>query len=68
MATKVKIYGKANCPFSQDARAAYGEGAEYFDVGRDRARLREMLAYTQGVARVPVIVEGDQVTVGYGGS
>jgi len=34
----------------------------------DRAKLKEMLEYTKGAARVPVIVEGDKVTIGYGGS
>jgi hypothetical protein len=30
--------------------------------------MKEMLEYTKGVARVPVIVEGDKVTIGHGGS
>jgi hypothetical protein len=30
--------------------------------------MKEMLAYTKNVARIPVIVEGDKVTIGYGGS
>jgi hypothetical protein len=34
----------------------------------NRANLKEMLEYTKGVARVPAIVEGDKVTIGYGGS
>jgi hypothetical protein len=34
----------------------------------DRAKLKEMLGFTKGVARVPVIVEGEKVTIGYGGS
>lgn len=50
------------------ARSAYGEAAEYFDVLRDKARLKEMLAYTKGLSQVPVIVEGEKVTIGYGGS
>jgi hypothetical protein len=30
--------------------------------------LDEMLKITKGGRRVPVIVEGDKVTIGYGGS
>jgi hypothetical protein len=37
-------------------------------VLKEKARLKEMLAYTKGVALVPVIVEGEKVTIGYGGS
>jgi glutaredoxin len=31
-------------------------------------KLQEMLKYSKGARIVPVIVEGDKVTVGYGGS
>jgi hypothetical protein len=37
-------------------------------VKTDAAKLDEMLKYSQGKRKVPVIVEGDKVTVGYGGS
>ncbi len=30
--------------------------------------MKEMLALTKGVAKVPVIVEGEKVTIGYEGS
>jgi glutaredoxin 3 len=42
--------------------------AEYYDVKVDPSRLDEMLKYSNGQRQVPVIVEGDKVTVGYGGS
>ena len=35
---------------------------------QDRALLDEMLKLTKGSRRVPVIVEGDKVTIGYGGT
>ena len=35
---------------------------------QDRALLDEMLKFTKGGRRVPVIVEGDKVTIGYGGT
>jgi glutaredoxin len=50
------------------AREAYGAEAEYYDVKVDAAKLDEMLKYSKGQRSVPVIVEGDKVTVGYGGS
>ncbi len=40
----------------------------YFDVKQDETMLQEMLSYSKGERKVPVIVEGGKVTVGYGGS
>jgi len=37
-------------------------------VKKDRKRLEEMLTLSKGKRQVPVIVEGDKVSVGYGGS
>jgi arsenate reductase-like glutaredoxin family protein len=37
-------------------------------VQADKKKLEEMLAHTGGVRKVPVIVEGEKVSVGYGGS
>jgi hypothetical protein len=34
----------------------------------DRARLDEMLKLTRGQRKVPVIMEGGKVLIGYGGS
>lgn len=50
------------------AREAYGAEADYFDVKLDAAKLDEMLKYSKGQRKVPVIVEGGKVSVGYGGS
>jgi glutaredoxin 3 len=41
---------------------------EYFDVKEDPALLAKMLEHSGGQRRVPVIVEGDRVTIGYGGT
>jgi glutaredoxin len=41
---------------------------EYVNVKRDQAGLDRMLAITKGRRDVPVIVDGDQVTIGFGGS
>jgi len=46
---------------------AYGDRAEYFDVKSDSSKLDEMLRYSDGVRKVPIIIEGPKVTVGYGG-
>jgi len=37
-------------------------------VKKDAAKLDEMLKYSQGKRNVPVIVEGEKITVGCGGS
>lgn len=40
----------------------------YRDVYESAAHMAEMLRHTGGRRDVPVIVEGDSVTVGYGGT
>jgi len=37
-------------------------------VQKDPKGLERMLAFSKGVREVPVVVEGERVTVGYGGS
>jgi glutaredoxin len=41
---------------------------EYVNVLQDKAGMQRMLKYSRGEREVPVIVEGDKVTIGYGGS
>jgi glutaredoxin 3 len=67
MAHKIRIYGTATCPFCIQARAAYGERAIFIHVDEDPEKLREMLALSGGRRQVPVIVEGERVTVGFMG-
>jgi glutaredoxin 3 len=43
-------------------------GAVYYDVKAESARMDEMLQHSNGERKVPVIVDGGKVTVGYGGS
>jgi glutaredoxin 3 len=50
------------------AREAFGNDAVYVDVKQDAAKLEEMLRHSKGRRDVPVIVEGEKVTIGYGGS
>ena len=68
MAEKIMIFGKSGWPYTDSARQALKEGAEYYDVKKDSEKLEEMLKYSNGVRKVPVIVKGGEVTVGYGGS
>ncbi|HEX9051697.1 MAG TPA: UXX-star (seleno)protein family 1 [Anaeromyxobacter sp.] len=71
MADAVQIYGKDTCPYTSAARADYGARGvqvEYHDVKRDPEAMKRFLALSGGDRRVPLIVEGGRVTVGYGGS
>jgi len=38
------------------------------DVTSDSTKLQEMLKWSEGKRKVPVIVESGKVTVGYGGT
>jgi glutaredoxin len=40
----------------------------YRDVQEDAQALAEMLKLTQGNRRVPVIMEGEKIIIGFGGS
>ena len=46
---------------------AYGDRATYIDVDADIKDLQKMLDHSGGKMAVPVIVEGDKVTIGFGG-
>jgi glutaredoxin len=45
-----------------------GKTVDYRDVVQDPAQLDEMLTISGGKRQVPVIVEGDSVKIGYGGT
>lgn len=67
----VLIFGKDACPYTRAARehyAAKGITVEYLNVKDNPAELGRMLAYSAGQRGVPVIVDGDQVTIGFGGT
>jgi glutaredoxin len=44
---------------------AYGEKTTYIDVDADIKDLQKMLDCSGGKMAVPVIVEGDDVTIGF---
>jgi len=40
----------------------------YRDVKEDAQAMTEMLRLTQGSRRVPVLVEGEKISIGFGGT
>jgi len=67
----VLIFGKDECPYTQAAIEDHkhrGVRFEYVNVRKDPAGLELMLAYSGGKRRVPVLVDGDRVTIGFGGT
>ena len=52
------------------AREDFAKSAavEYFDVKASRESFDRMMKLAPGNRQVPVIVEGEKVTIGYGGS
>jgi glutaredoxin 3 len=67
----VTIFGKDSCPYTQAAREDYqrrGIAIEYINVKKNAAELERMLGFSKGRRAVPVIVEGDRVTIGFGGT
>jgi len=47
---------------------AFGDDAQYIDVKADKGKLKEMLKYSNGSRKVPVIVNQGEVTIGHGGT
>ena len=71
MKKSVVIYGKKTCPHTMKALEVYerkGYIVEYIDVIEDEYYLDEMLTLSQGKRAVPVIVEGEKVSIGFGGT
>lgn len=71
MPDEVLIYGKDGCPYTVAARDDYGDRGvpfRYINVKKDPAALERMLVLSKGQRRVPVIVEGGTVTIGFGGT
>ena len=70
MSKSVIVYGKDSCPYTTKARnelAGKGLEVDYRNVQKNPGLLDEMLRWSKGVREVPVVVEGDEVTVGWGG-
>lgn len=70
MTKSVTIYTKPGCPFCIAAKADLklkGVGYIEYNVKADLQRLEEMLQLNGGQRRVPTIVDGERVTVGFAG-
>ncbi len=67
----VTIFGKDSCPYTQAAIEDHerrGIEFEYVNVKKNAGELQRMLVFSRGQRRVPVIVEGERVTIGFGGT
>ncbi len=70
MSDNTLIYGKDAWPYTRAAREAFakeGRQFEYFNVIKEPDHLATMLQYSKGARKVPVIVEGETVTIGFEG-
>ncbi len=70
MSEKVLIFGKDAWPYTRAAREAYAEKEtefDYMDVVSDPGQLDAMLEHSDGVRKVPVIVEAGEVIIGFDG-
>ena len=70
MANKILIFGKDTWPYTNQAREAFakkGQEVKYVNVKNDARKMKTMLEYSDGVRKVPVIVEKGQVTIGFNG-
>lgn len=70
MIKNVTIYTKPACPFCMAAKADLKlKGVEYieYNVKADPEKLKEMLQLNGGQKKVPTIVDGERVTVGFAG-
>jgi len=70
MSEKILIFGKDAWPYTRAAREAFakeGKKVDYFDVHSDSSKLDIMLKHSHGQRKVPVIVEGENVTIGFDG-
>jgi glutaredoxin len=66
----VTIFGRDGCPYTRAAREAFaarGRTVNYTSVRSDPEALNRMLSLTGGAPRIPVIVDGDSVEVGWQG-
>ena len=70
MSDKILIFGKDAWPYTRAAREAFArEGREfdYYNVIKEPDHLDTMLQHSKGARKVPVIVEGEKVTIGFEG-
>lgn len=67
----IEIFGKDECGYTTAARrdyAARGREVRYFDVKRDPAAMARFLELGEGQRRVPLILDGGRIAIGFGGT
>lgn len=70
MSAKILLFGKDAWPYTRAAREAFareGRQVEYFNVVKEPKHMDSMLKHSKGARKVPVIVEGEAVTIGFEG-
>ena len=70
MPEEILIFGKDTWPYTTSAREAYanqGKDVTYVNVISDPGKMDDMLEYSKGDRKVPVIVEHGEVTIGFQG-
>jgi len=70
MTDKILIFGKDTWPYTNQAREAFakqGQEVKYVNVKADAEKMKAMLKYSDGIRKVPVIVEQGNVTIGFNG-
>jgi len=70
MADEILIFGKDTWPYTNQAREAFakrGQDVKYVNVKADAENMKAMLKYSDGIRKVPVIVEQGNVTIGFNG-
>ena len=70
MSEKVLIFGKDAWPYTRAAREAYAKKDaefDYVDVVSNPDKLDAMLKHSDGVRKVPVIVDAGKVIIGFDG-
>ena len=68
---KVEVFTKPGCPYCVGLKQRLAkDGTPYIehDVYADGAALQRMLILNGGQRRVPTMVQGEQITVGYHGA
>jgi len=68
---KVIIFGKDTWPYTSAAREEYaqkGYKVDYRNVLSSEENMELMLKYSKGNRNVPVIILGENIKIGYGGT
>ena len=70
MSDKILLFGKDAWPYTRAAREAFakeGREVDYYNVIKEPEHLDTMLKHSNGARKVPVIVAGETVTIGFDG-